>query len=290
MAAVVTTPDRPKGRGLTLQPNPVEEVSRRAGILTLAPPTLKDPSIEKTVADLKPDIFVVASYGKMIPDFWLRIPKKLPLNLHPSLLPKYRGAAPIPWQILEGEKETGVTVLEVTLKLDSGDIFHQIRVPLETHETSKSLSRRLALLCGEALRETFEKIEKGKLARIPQNEAESSYARKLVKEDGHLGLAEPALFLERKVRAFHPWPGAFIPYRTDWLRVVLAECDSDPSQKAEPGTLLEIHPAGHLRVQSGKGLLKLHKVQLPGRKVISGVEFAHGQHLKPGFRFGRSLS
>lgn len=290
VTAVVTTPDRPKGRGLAVLPNPVESVSQRAGILTLAPSTLKDPSIEKRVADLNPDLFVVASYGKMIPASWLRIPQKMPLNLHPSLLPKYRGAAPIPWQILEGEKETGATVLEVTPKLDSGDLFHQIRIPLDPRETSESLSRRLAHLCGEALGKTIEKIEKGKVVRIPQNEAESSYARKLVKEDGRLQLTEPALLLERKVRAFLPWPGAFIPYRTDWLRVVSAECDSASSQEAEPGTLLEIHPSGSIRVQFGKGSLKLFNVQLPGRKMISATEFAHGQRLKPGFRFGSSPS
>lgn len=285
LLAVVTTPDRPKGRGLRLQPNPVKEHCGRPGLSTYTPSSLRNPELEEKINSLEPDLFVVASYGKLIPDSWLRIPRKLALNLHPSLLPKYRGAAPIPWQILNGETETGITIAEVTRNLDAGDIFCQIRATLQPHETAEDLTRRLAELARTALMETLAKVEKGRLERIPQKESESSYARKLNKEDGDLNLMEPASQLERKIRAFYPWPGAFIGYQKKPLRIVQGLCDSVACAEAKPATLLEVNAEGFLRIQTGQGSLKIFKVQLPGRQVISGRDFANGQRLKAGFVF-----
>ena len=138
LVAVVTTPDRAKGRGLQIQSNPVKRRSEEVKILTLCPNSLKDSELEKQVGSLKPDLFVVTSYGKLIPSSWLRIPRIAPWNIHPSLLPKYRGAAPIAWQILEGEQETGVSIALVTPELDAGDILHQIQIPLAPNETADS--------------------------------------------------------------------------------------------------------------------------------------------------------
>ena len=282
---VITTPDRPQGRGLKLQPNPVKERSEKAGIHTLSPAKLRDPELEKKVVDLRPDCFVVASYGKMIPESWLKIPSKAAFNLHPSLLPKYRGAAPIPWQILEGEKETGVSVAEVTKDLDAGDLFHQIRIPLSGKETTESLTKKLADLARRAIEEVFLMMAKQSLNRIRQDHSKSTYARKLTKEDGCLNLALSSAELERKVRAFHPWPGTFIAYEGKPLRIMETEVESIACAEAVPGALLEIHPQGFLRIQTGKGALKVFKVQLPGRRVVSAQEFANGERLKPGIVF-----
>ncbi len=271
-----------------MQPNPVKAISEARGVLTFAPDSLKDAELEKKIKSLEPDLFVVASYGKLIPASWLQVPKKLSLNLHPSLLPKHRGAAPITWQILEGDSETGVTVAEVTPKLDAGDIFYQIRIPLGTSETTESLTRQLAQLAGKALEETLVRMERESLQRVSQNDKDSTYARKLSKEDGYLDLKEPALLIERKIRAFHPWPGAFIPHQNGWLQLLSADCDSVACAEAEPGTLLEVSPQGYLRVQTGKGSLKISSVQRPGRRPISGLEFANGERLKPGYRFESS--
>lgn len=285
---MVTTPDQPKGRGLRVQPNPVKAHSSRLGMVTLTPMKLKDPELEKKIRSLRPDLFVVASYGKLIPDSWLKIPTCAALNIHPSLLPKHRGAAPIPWQILEGDKETGVSIAEVTPKLDAGDLFCQLRIPLGKEETSESLTRRLAELSQRALQGTLLQAEQNQLKRTPQNEREATYARKLTKEDSALNLADPAIKLERKIRAFHPWPGAHIDYKGKWLRILAAAYDSAEDTKAPSGILLEVNLQGYLRVQTGKGSLKLLKVQLPGGRPMAGNEFVNGQRLQAGFSFLKS--
>lgn len=282
---IITAPDRPKGRGLRLLPNPVKERSTKKGIIVLTPDSLRDPELEKKIASFQPDLFVISSYGKLIPASWLKIPKKASLNLHPSLLPKYRGAAPIPWQILNGEKETGVSIAEVTKELDAGDLFHQIQIPLDDRETTESLTRKLSELSKKALAETLMEIEKGTLCRRPQDSTKASYARKLTKEDGHLRFSETALELARKVRAFHPWPGAFIPYKGNLLRIMEATHDLIFCSEAKPGTLLELSPNGSLRIQTGKGSLLISKVQLSGRRPVLGRDFANGERLKAGFVF-----
>lgn len=284
--AIVTTPDQPKGRGLLVQPNVVRVRAEEAQIPVYAPHSLKEDSgLREKIAALGPDLFLVASYGKLIPSFWLSIPKTAALNIHPSLLPKYRGAAPIPWQIVEGEKETGLTIFLVTEALDAGDIVYQVRIPLGDRETTESLSYTLSHLAPKGLQEVFLKLEKGNLVGIPQKESEASYARKLIKEDGYLRLEEPAVQLERKIRAFHPWPGAFIACGGKPLRILEAAVDSATCVESRPGTVLEIHSQGSLRIQTGKGSLKILRVQLPGRNPISGSDLANGLRLKPGFVF-----
>lgn len=285
LTAVVTTPDKPRGRGLRVQPNPVAALCQRSGLAVYAPPKLKDSDVESKVRNLGPEIFVVASYGKLIPDSWLRIPAKAALNLHPSLLPRYRGAAPIAWQILNGEAEAGVSVAELTKDLDAGDIFHQVRVPLTGRETSASLTERLAHLAAEALEEVLRMLLAGNLRRAVQDPAGASYARKLVKEDGYLNLLESSQALERQIRAFHPWPGAFVGFKGKPLKIVEAVCESGGVSQGGQGALLEIDAAGALKIQTGQGFLRITKVQLPGRRVILAREFANGARLKPGIEF-----
>ena len=285
LAAVVTTPDRPKGRGLGLQANPIKQRSEKKGVRVFEPEKLSGSEAQKEIQAMKPEVFVVASYGKLIPGSWLEIPSKAALNVHPSLLPKYRGAAPIAWQILNGDREVGVSIAEVTKELDAGDIFTQIRIPMDSLDTAESLTQKLSELGRKALEDVLTKLEQGTLQRTPQDSSQSNYARKLTKEDGHLKLSEPARELEWKIRAFHPWPGAFVDYQGKPLRIVEARCDSIACAEAEPGVLLALTPEGELRIQTGKGSLRISKVQLPGRRVITGREFANGERLKLGFTF-----
>ena len=284
LVAVVTTPDRPRGRGLQVQPNPVKQCCHEKGVPVVSPESLRLPESASGIQELKPDIFVVASYGKLIPESWLKIPFKVSFNVHPSLLPKYRGAAPMTWQILDGEKEVGVSIAEVTKDLDAGDIFEQIRIPMGDRDTTESLTRKLSELGCKALGDALKKLETGKLERKPQDGSKSTYARKLTKEDGNLNLSEPAERLDWKVRAFDPWPGAFIHYKGLPLRIIEAQSDSSEAEN-QPGTLLGIGAEGSLRILTGRGTLKILKVQLPGKRVISGREFANGERLKPGFIF-----
>ena len=289
LAAVVTTPDRPRGRGLLLQSNPVKQRCEDRGTRVFAPESLRDPEATREIRALKPAAFVVASYGKMIPSSWLEIPSKASFNVHPSLLPKHRGAAPITWQILSGDKEVGVSIAQVTKELDAGDIFEQIRIPAEGCDTTGSLTRKLSALGCKALERALTKLEQGKLERTPQDSSQSSYARKLTKEDGYLNLNEPAEFSVRKIRAFHPWPAAFLDCQDKPLRILEAHFDSTSEEKATPGAFLGISPRGDLKIQTGKGILEISKVQLPGKRVISAKEFVNGERLKTGLIF-KSLS
>lgn len=282
VVTVVTTPDRPKGRGLKIVPNPVEAVCEKNKIKVLAPKTLKDPLLEQQVSALGPDLFVVASYGKMIPASWLKIPRLVAMNIHPSLLPKYRGAAPITWQILDGEKFVGVSIAEVTPALDAGDIFQQIKIPLGNDETTESLTRKLSELSVNALREAVSSLEMGKLSRTKQEESKSSYARKLTKEDGWLDLKEEAGLLRRKILAFHPWPGAFVSLKGKPVRLLSASVVPAHSSSLPPGAIIEISQAGDLIVQAGRGALQFSRLQLPGKRPVSGRDFANGQRLRVG--------
>lgn len=282
---VITTPDRPQGRGLKVQANPVKSLCETSNIAVLAPEKLKDPGLEESVRSLSPDFFVLASYGKLIPGSWLKIPARGALNLHPSLLPKYRGAAPIPWQIADGVKETGVTIFEMVREMDAGDLYHQIKTPLAGDHTTESLTKELSALSARGLSEVLDRAAKGPLARTPQNPGEATYARKLAKDDGYLDWKEPAEILERKIRAFSPWPGTFVSYKNEPLRIAKAKILDREGTSQEPGAFLGL-VSGTVGVQTGQGVLGLEQVQLPGRKIISGKDFMNGVRLSSGFVFG----
>ncbi len=282
VVAVVTTPDRAQGRGLQVQSNAVKKLANEKKIPVFSPESLKKGNAEEEIKKLSPDVFVVASYGKLIPESWLKIPKAA-FNVHPSLLPLHRGAAPLTWQILNGDQEVGVSIAELTKDLDAGDIFEQIQIPRPEKATTEMLQSKLSELGARALLSCLDKLREGKLEKKPQGQ-QSTYARKLTKKDGFLNLAEDAQHLEWKVRGLHPWPGAFISYKDKPLRIVEAVYDSI-SGKGEVGEMLEIDASGALSIQTGEGALQLLKVQLPGRRIISAKEFANGERLKPGFVF-----
>ena len=284
---VITTPDKPKGRGLKLTPTPVRQYCREKGIPVEAPQTLKDPLGLAKVEQLQPDLFVVSSYGKMIPASWLKVPAKLALNVHPSLLPRYRGAAPINWPILNGDQETGITIAEVTSQLDSGDIFYQERIPLDLSIDAETLSHQLAQRSYPALQAVFKKIAEGSLSRTPQEDAAASYARKLTKEDAKLSLEKPAAILDRFIRGLKPWPGSFIFFNQTPLHILKAQPLAAPLTQ-KPGTLLEIGNDGSISLATGEGILKVFRVQPAGKKEMAAADFVRGRHLTPGFVFESS--
>jgi methionyl-tRNA formyltransferase len=286
--ACVTTPARPQGRGLKVVSNPVERFANEKGIPCLAPETLKDPVALEEVKKRGPvDIFVVASYGKMIPEAWLKIPAKLPLNVHPSLLPKYRGAAPINWQILNGESQAGVTLFVVEKGLDCGDILAQKAWPLGEDETAVTLEKTSAEEGARLLMETLEAVERGPVRAVPQDLALASYAPKLKKEDGLIDWTKPAREIDRRVRGLLPWPAAFTFFRGESLKIVAAVPDRIACAEAGPGNIIEISKSqGTLRVQTGEGTLTVARLQPAGKREMSAHEFAIGQRLVPGMTLG----
>ncbi|MDD5672375.1 MAG: methionyl-tRNA formyltransferase [Candidatus Omnitrophica bacterium] len=286
IALVITTPDQKKGRGLKVAPTVVKVFCQKNGIPVESPGNLKDPQMIDRVRALMPELFVVSSYGKLIPSAWLKIPKILSINVHPSLLPKYRGASPVNRPILDGESETGVTIMEVTDKLDSGDIFAQERFPLDSKIDAVVLSQALADRSYHMLRKVLDQVAGGTLQRRVQQEGEASYAAKLTKEDGLLKFEDAAEVSARKVRGLKPWPMSYFLFLNEPVLVLEAE----PVKAAVagiPGTLLAIEKNGAVDIATGNGVLKIYQVKPAGKKAMTAADFVHGRRLQPGFVFQR---
>ncbi len=278
---IITTPAKRQGRGLQEIPNPVEVLAANSNLPVQAPADLKSPDLLREIKNLAPDFFVVASYGKMIPSDWLKIPSKAALNVHPSLLPKYRGAAPLHWPILNGEPETGLSIAEVTDKLDAGDIFYQKRITLSPDVTSLDLEKNLSELSPEALQECFEQFAAGRIIRTMQKESDSSYARKLTKEDGQIRWEESAAMISRKVRGLTPWPGTFFTFQNTLVQILQARIIAHAESKSKPGTILSMdRKASGFEIQTGDGTLMLLRVKPAGKREMSALDFINGNRLK----------
>ena len=278
---VVTTPVQKQGRGLREIPNPVYQFCAARGLPCLAPESLKTGDARERVQALRPELFVVSSYGKLIPDPWLAIPS-LSLNVHPSLLPLYRGAAPVNWPILNGDTHTGVSIAEVTGKLDGGDIFHQVRAEIPPDCDSAELSRLLAALSAGAIQKVLADYGAGKISRQPQDDRLSTYARKLEKTDGLIDWRAGAAAIARQIRGLFPWPVAYTYSGAAPLQVLKAHVESERGASAAPGEILEISGDGSLKVRAGSGVLALERVKPAGKKEMSGADFARGKRLGPG--------
>ncbi len=281
--AVVTQPDKPKGRGLKKSPCPVKAWALSKNLKILDPPKIKNLEFINTIKSLKPDLIVVCAYGKILPKEILEIPKFGCWNIHASLLPKYRGASPINWAILEGEKETGITIMIMEEGLDTGPILLQKKIDISEKDTAITLAQKLSLLGKEAILEAIDLHKKGLLKPTPQPEDGISYAPIIKKEDGFFTFEEPADLIERKVRAFLPWPVAHTYFKNKLLKVFSAEA-VDLTHDKIPGTILKINKEGIL-VTASKGAILLKEVQLEGKKKMSAYEFACGRRLKKGDLF-----
>ena len=277
---VVTQPDRPKGRGNTLTCSPVKELAVSRGIPVFTPEKLRLPENVEVVREAEPDMIVVAAFGQILPKSVLDIPRYGCINVHASLLPKYRGAAPIQWSILDGESETGITIMYMNEGLDTGDILLQKVVPIDAEETGGSLHDKLAETGAEALVEAIPGIIDGTLEPVPQGEMTTPYAKQLTKEMGRLDFSWDAEKLERYVRGLNPWPGTYTFRDGQMLKIWAAEvCDG--SYEAMPGTVVAVDK-NSFSVQTGSGVLRVTEVQPQGKRRMSAEEYLRGYRLEQG--------
>ena len=288
LVAVVSQPDKPRGRDLKVQPTPVKTVALESAIPVLQPARARDAAFIEQLRGFQPDFIAVAAYGQILPHAILDLPRFGCLNVHTSLLPKYRGAAPIQWAILEGEPETGVTIMKMDAGLDTGDILTQVTTPISTTDNAQTLHDRLAGLGGELLVSTIPDYVAGRITPRPQPKEGASYARRLTKEDGRLDWTQPARSLWNKVRAFTPWPGAFtfqqIEGKPQLLKIWSAQVQEAGS--GQPGEVLQADKSG-LVVACGEHALRILELQREGGKRLSAAEFLTGHDLPAGTLLGR---
>lgn len=277
VVGVVTQPDRPAGRGRSLRPPPVKTLADELGLAILQPPSLKEPSAMEGLKAWKPDLIVVAAFGQILRQDVLELPTFGCLNVHASLLPRWRGAAPIQATILHGDTNTGVTIMKMDRGVDTGPVLSQRSLQLKKDENAGSLSSKLAQLGAELLVETLPAYLAGELEPSPQ-EGEASYAPMLKKADGELDPQRGAEELERKIRAYDPWPGTYLPWGDGRLKVTQARAANIPSNAGSkltsPGerTIIENQPG----IITAEGVLILERVQPAGKKPMSGEVFLHG--------------
>jgi methionyl-tRNA formyltransferase len=281
--AVYTQPDRPAGRGRELKASPVKELALSRRIPVFQPASLRDPVAVAELAALKPDLMIVAAYGLILQPDVLGIPRLGCLNVHASLLPRWRGAAPIQRAILAGDRETGITIMQMDAGLDTGAMRYMERCPISPNDTGESLHDRLALLGGEALVAALDLLVAGELPSAAQNDADATYARKLSKDEARLDWSLPAEHLARAVRAYNPVPVAFTTLAGQVVRIWQASVGSDTST-APPGMIIAADRDG-LRVAAGNGsVLQIETLQLPGGKALSVMQLlnARRDQLAPG--------
>jgi methionyl-tRNA formyltransferase len=282
VVGVVTQPDRPAGRGQRSIPSPVRRVAESHGIPVVAPEKIRAPEFLKTLMGWKPEIIVVVAYGRILPKTILDLAPYGCLNVHYSLLPKYRGAAPTAWTIINGESTAGVTTMKLVEKMDAGPIYLQETTEVAFGETTGSLQAKLTPIGAHLLRETLRRLKVGSLMPQEQDESAVTFAPILKKEDGLIQWDQPAMMIERRVRGFDPWPGAYGHVGGKLLkihRVKVLAVDT----KGSPGEVMRAD-AGGFWVATSSGFLELEEVQLENRKRLSGVEFLRGARIKPGDR------
>ena len=284
VTAVITQPDKPKGRGKTLLPTPVKEEAMKYEITVYQPQKVRDPEFVEVLKNLAPDMIVVAAFGQIIPKEILDMPKYGCINIHASLLPKYRGAAPIQQAVIDGEKESGVTIMKMGMGLDTGDMISQAVVTLSEDETGGSLFDRLAETGASLLIQTIPSIENGTATYTKQpEESPTPYAAMITKKMGLLDFGKSAEELERLVRGLNPWPSAFTFINGKTLKVWKASVLKTQAGKV-PGTVLAADKEG-IQVACGQNVLVLHEVQLEGKKRMEVDAFLRGYQLKPGDMF-----
>ena len=281
---VVTQPDRRKGRGRKLSAPPVKSVALELGYDVLQPESVKTDEFKTTIAALNPDYLVVIAFGQIIPKAVLETPDKAAINLHASLLPKYRGPAPIQWAIIKREKETGVTTMLMDEGLDTGDMLLTRKVEISNRETSGTLHERLANVGAGLVLETLDKLADGSISPVPQDEEQSSYAPLLKKQDGRIDWSRPAKEIESFIRGVNPWPGAFTFCDERRLKIYSAQY-LDMETDAVPGTVLVGFPC-EMRVATGDGALVLEEIQGASGKCLLIKDFLCGCHIAPGTELG----
>ncbi len=288
--AVVTQPDRPKGRGKTLKFSPVKEAALELGLTVYQYENVKNPQFMELLKRLAPDVMVVVAFGQLLSREILDVPTYGCLNVHASLLPKYRGAAPIQWAILRGEKETGVTVMKMDEGLDTGDMLGERRLALEPEETAGSLFEKLSVLGAELLVETLRKIPQGKIHGEPQpKDSPTPYASTIQKSMGNIDWTKEAAQIQRLTRGLDPWPGTFTRLNGKTLKILKARVKSPEAGKefpeAVPGQVAGTDKTG-IYVTCGQGCLYIERLQLEGKKGMAAADFLRGCRIEKGTVLG----
>mgnify|MGYP002419936231 CR=1 FL=1 len=284
--AVVTNPDRPKGRGMKMMMSPVKEFALSTGIEKIYQPE-KVKNNEEFINEIKqinPDLIVVVAYGKILPQEILDIPKYGSINVHGSLLPKYRGAAPIQWAVLNGDKVTGVTTMQMNEGLDTGDMIQKVEVPITEEETGESLHDKLAEAGAKLCVETLKAIEDHTATFEKQGESPTEYARMLDKKLGNIDWNTSAVQIERLVRGLNSWPSAYTHWGKKVVKIWRAKAEADGTAKAEPGTVLSVEKDS-FTVQTGDGVLRVLELQIPGKKRMDTGAFLRGYTIESGVKF-----
>lgn len=289
VAAVFTQPDKPAGRGKHLHAPPVKTLALEHRVAVHQPSRIKsNDEVRATFASISPDACVVVAYGKILPEWMLAIPRLGCINVHASLLPKYRGAAPINWAIANGERETGVTMMQMDAGMDTGPMLAQRSIPITDDETAPEVSARLARLGAELLSETLPRVERGEVAPQTQDDNEATYAPMLKRENGLIDWRMSGGEIANRVRAFQPWPGTYTNFRGG--RLIVWRGNGSPASTrtsevaAEAGTILSVDESGITVACSDVSTLLIQEVQVEGKRRVSAREFANGARLKPGDR------
>lgn len=302
VVGVFTNPDRPSGRGKKLTPPPVKVAAQKAGIPVFQPPRCRGPEVVAQLKELAPDVIVVAAYGQILRSDVLDLPPHGCLNIHASLLPQYRGAAPINWAIVNGEKETGITIMQMDEGLDTGPMLLKKKTPIEPLDTAQDLHDRLSEMGAELIVDVMRLIHLDSLNPVAQDDDQSSYAPMLSKSDGTIDFQKSARQVADHIRGFNPWPGAFAFLRRlngseskervkFHLATPLDANQAKEFQGATPGTVLRAdRSAGELWIACGEGVLQCLKLQAPGRRAMETIDFLNGYDLNEGDQFYTSSS
>jgi methionyl-tRNA formyltransferase len=289
VTGVVTRPDQPRKRGLKLEPSEVAAVAERTGLPTLKPTKIRTPEFLAELKSFEPDLLVVAAYGRILPNPVLELPRLMPINVHASLLPRYRGAAPIEGAILAGDHESGVTIMRVIEQMDAGPILLQRAIPLAYDETQGTLKEKLAELGAQALLEAIARFRAGTIIETAQNEGLATYTAPIKKEHSIIDWNGDAMQIERMIRAYDPWPVARTTIAGEDLMIWRAEVIADESRDSSAitsasGTITALKPEAV--VKCGRESLALIEVQAPGRRRMAAAEYLRGRRITTGTRLG----
>ena len=282
--AVVTQPDRPKGRGRKMTPPPVKHTAMQYGYPVLQPETVSTDAFHRHMAELGPDLYVVVAFGQILPQSLLDIPGTGSINVHASLLPRHRGAAPIQWAIINGDRETGVTTMMMDKGMDTGDMLLVEKTVIEPEETAAELHDRLSVMGARTLIRTLEKLQDGSLERVPQDHKNATYAPMLKKKDGEIDWSLPAERIECLIRGVTPWPGAYT-FSDDMRLKIFKASVLERDISVPPGTILECIP-GELRVATGKWAIAIQEIQGESGKRLAIDDFLCGCRLPDGMCLG----
>jgi methionyl-tRNA formyltransferase len=271
---VITAPDKPVGRKQILTPPPVKLTAGKYGIRIIQPEKIKDS--ESEIRNTNPDLILVAAYSQIIPEGILGVPKKGSFNIHPSLLPRWRGPSPVQFTILNGDEKTGVSIAQITEKVDSGPIVAQKEIALKGKESYLELHDLLGELGGDLLIETIPKVLEGEVKPKPQEEKSATYSKIIRKKDGRIDWKKTSLEIERQIRAFNPWPGTFFFWEGKRTKILKAETLEEADNAGSPAGKVFVSSKNELCIQTGKGCLIVEKLQVEGKKEISSEDFLRG--------------